>query len=323
MGARRCQSPRGVSAVRGSLSPAVVLELDSSDDRVAYADALTARGLTVLAGEREDAIVVRRDERAITVSWSARYPAERLSPTIAASDLATFVRLAADKHTSDEALRASGRERATLLREVHHRVNNNFQIVTSLLALHRDAEPHLVEAFEKARRRIFAMAAVHAHLYRLDTLASLDFASHLPDLVESIVHGESRRATLVDYDIEPVWLDLPTAVPLALIAHELVTNAVQHACAPAGGRITVGCASRDGRVVLSVGDEGPGVPADCDVASCCTVGARLVRALAKQLDATVEVRSSGGTTVTVTVAAPSTTAARAPAPHGPAAEGAP
>lgn len=195
---------------------------------------------------------------------------------------------------SEARIEAALREKEVLLREVHHRVKNNLQIVSSLLRLQANTEPGSAvrELLDDSRGRIRSMALIHEKLYQHDDFAKIDFADYLRGLlaVLSASHGSPAR---VDVDAESLWLGIDQAVPAGLIVNELVTNSWKHAFPDGrGGSIRVRLAAEGSRHVrLEVADDGVGLGADVDPWRGSSLGLRLVRLLAEQLDA--ELRFSG------------------------------
>ena len=187
---------------------------------------------------------------------------ERLSASRALGEL--DARLLATTHDALDEQRKAASEREVLLREIYHRVKNNLQIVQSLLRLgSRDLTREQREPFENAVRRIGAMARIHTLLYNSPDLASIDFKDYLNELVrearDSFAAEERGIATTLEAASMRVPLD--TAVPLAFIAVEILTNAFRHAF-PSGreGMITVSCDREGDHGVLIIADNGVGVP---------------------------------------------------------------
>jgi two-component sensor histidine kinase len=225
-----------------------------------------------------------------------RVSAERLAASRALSDL--DARLLA---TTQEALaeqRKSSSEREVLLREIYHRVKNNLQIVQSLLRLgSRDLGPEQRDAFESAIRRIGAMARVHTLLYNSADLASIDLREYLEGLAKEVADafGAHERGirTVVEADRMPVPLD--TAVPLAFIAVEVLTNAFKHAFPPGrGGTIKVEARQRGDRGALVISDDGVGMkPAS---GARRPLGLTIVSKLIQQIDGVLEKPEEGRST---------------------------
>jgi two-component sensor histidine kinase len=206
--------------------------------------------------------------------------------------------------TSQEALaeqQKAASEREVLLREIYHRVKNNLQIVQSLLRLgSRDLSREQREPFENAVRRIGAMARVHTLLYNSPDLASIDFRDYLDELIRELSEGFGAG----DRDIESVLeadsmrMPLDTAVPLAFIAVEILTNAFKHAFPPGrSGRIKVQVHRENGEAVLQIEDDGVGLYADA--ATKRKLGLTIVRKLVQQIGGKLEEPPPGSSTFVI------------------------
>ena len=203
-------------------------------------------------------------------------------------------------------LHASLEEKDALLKEVHHRVKNNLQLVSSLLNLQaaRIADPAVVELFADCRNRVRSMVMVHENLYRAGTFARISMAMHIETLCAHLttVHGLRGRNIELTTAIDDVDLDLDRAISIGLITNELVSNAVKYAF-PEGRAGRVGIALRHlgaRRCALEVNDDGIGLPADLDAATADSLGLQLVHDLADQLHGEMTVSRTGGTAFTVT-----------------------
>lgn len=203
------------------------------------------------------------------------------------------------RRQAEEKLKSSLAEKEVLLKEVHHRVKNNMQIISSLLQLQsgylRDPADQMI--FRECQTRLQTMAMVHERLYRSGDFARIEFSEHLQELC-ALVHqaqiAEGRRYAL-KLDAEPVAVSLDAAIPLGLIAVELLTNVFKHAFpGRTDGLARVILRPVDGGLTLTVADNGVGLPDDFDLSKGRTLGLRLIRALAKQLRAEIEVSSEGG-----------------------------
>ncbi|MBC7170872.1 MAG: PAS domain S-box protein, partial [Polyangiaceae bacterium] len=188
----------------------------------------------------------------------------------------------------EDQLRASVTEKEVLLREIHHRVKNNLQVISSILRLQaaQAESPELRDKFEDAQARIHAMALIHDRLYQSQNLASIDFGAHLRDLSSMLVRffGRAEQAVRLELALEPVRLELDTAIPLGLVANELITNALKHAFQGRGeGTVSVALASGESELTLTVADNGVGFPAGFSLESGKSLGMRLVTSLAHQL----------------------------------------
>ncbi|MBL8968582.1 MAG: PAS domain-containing protein [Spirochaetaceae bacterium] len=186
----------------------------------------------------------------------------------------------------DEQIRASLREKEILLKEIHHRVKNNMQVISSLIQLQsytleseRDRE-----LLAETQSRIRAMAQLHELLYRSPDLASIDAAEYLRSVVEELALGHDAPG--LRFAAEPIRLGLDEAVPLGLIANELLLNAIKYAY-PEGtrGPIEAKLSRKGGDLVLRVSDEGRGLKPGADPATSASMGFTIVRSLAAQLRA--------------------------------------
>ena len=210
---------------------------------------------------------------------------------------------------AESALRRSLREKDVLLREVHHRVKNNLQVVSSLLHAEQQAvsDPDARRRFEVSQQRIRSMAAIHEQLYRTDDLSRVDFAAYLDDLAGHLPQAHDGTRHRLRVDAVPVQLPLSTALPAGIIVNELVANAFEHAF-PEGqtGTVTVQVRTGDTAATLTVCDDGVGDPGwlasanGSDAPPEASIGRRLVRGLIRQLRGTLNVTTDGGTCVSVT-----------------------
>jgi PAS domain S-box-containing protein len=196
-------------------------------------------------------------------------------------------------------------EREVLLRELHHRVKNNLQLISSILNLqarflHGDAKA----LFEEGQTRVHAIALVHEKLCASESMTDVDLVAYARDLATIIRHalGDTSRIDLV-VEGSSTQVAADQAVPCGLLINELVTNAFKHAF-PHGraGTIVVGVTPLpDKRIKLFVKDNGVGLPELVDTLLPSTLGLDLVATLARQLDASLEIMRMGGTTVVLTL----------------------
>ena len=215
-----------------------------------------------------------------------------------------FVDIAA-RLAAEEAMQASLREKEVLLREVHHRVKNNLQIVSSLLNLQSRhlTDPAMLKVFADTRDRVRAMAAVHERLYESGNFAKIDFAAHLESLARMLMRAHSPAGAAIRpvLRLDPLTVDLNTAVPLSLIANELLTNALKYAFGERrGGMLTISLKAGGPHHELCIDDDGPGFSAGINPATSRTLGLRLVRDLSRQIRGELEIDSTtSGTHTTV------------------------
>jgi len=176
-------------------------------------------------------------------------------------------------------------ERAVLLQEIHHRVKNNLQIISSLLAMQADAvvTPDARMALANSAQRVRSMALIHQQLYVSDNLAHIDVVAYLQALIQGL-QGAIGDACSVAVEADPLDLPLAKAVPFGLLVNELLTNAFKHGRSADGAcRVTVALRVADGRVTLSVTDSGPGLPEDFAHRRRNSLGLSIADTLARQL----------------------------------------
>jgi PAS domain S-box-containing protein len=201
----------------------------------------------------------------------------------------------------EERIRLALKEKDILLNEIHHRVKNNLQIVCSLLGLQsaRIADPITQDLLRGSQNRVRSMALIHQTLYGSKDFARVDFARFidtlLPVLTES--YGVDADRISVRVDVEPVRLPIDVAVPCGLIVNELIANAFKHAFRTgARGEIRVALTQLLGNeALLSVSDNGIGLPDDADTAKTDTIGLQLVGLLAGQIDGVISIHRSDPT----------------------------
>ncbi len=204
-------------------------------------------------------------------------------------------------------IQASLREKDILLKEIHHRVKNNLQIVSSLLYLQsrRIDDENVVTLFEESQQRILAMALIHEKLYSSDDLAHIDFSKYVKRLVREM--GDLFQAKYGEIkclvDIEPDFvLDIDYAIPCGLIVNELVSNAYKHAFKnSSGGSIHI-CMDKNnlGKTELTVMDDGVGFPAGFDLSDSSNMGLQIVSVLVRQLKGEIDVVSENGAKIHIT-----------------------
>jgi PAS domain S-box-containing protein len=206
-----------------------------------------------------------------------------------------------DRKLSRERLEASLAEKEILLREIHHRINNNMQLITSLLSLssRRISDTSLRDLLEGISRRIVSMALVHEQFYDSPDMARIDFVIYLHQLADGIGGdlGRSSGKVSIVAEQDAVLLSLEQAIPAGLAADELMTNAMKHAY-PAGsppGEVRMSLRRVGDAIELSVRDRGIGLPAAFVADKAESLGMILIHILAEQLRGRIDFRSHGGT----------------------------
>ncbi len=204
-----------------------------------------------------------------------------------------FLRDISERERAKHELQRSLQEKELLLKEVHHRVKNNLQIISSLLNLQRGriSEKDSTDVLRESQCRIQAMALLHELLYRKGDLSQVSFGSYLQELSDQLLRsfGMSRRVSL-RLKTENVTLDIDKAVPCGLIVNELITNSLQHAFpGERSGVLTIQFSSSiSGECILEVMDNGVGLSKDIDRSSRDSLGMRLIQSLVRQIDGKLE-----------------------------------
>jgi two-component sensor histidine kinase/integral membrane sensor domain MASE1 len=208
---------------------------------------------------------------------------------------------------SNAELAAALKAKEILLRELHHRVKNNLQVIASLFSLQARYLPDArsKEIFEESRNRVFSIALAHEKLYRSKDLGRIDFSEYARNLIGHLhsMFGTGSGVDLVT-EIHEMTLPVETAIPCGLVINELVSNAFKHAF-PAGRRGAIRVVLREldsARWMMAVEDDGVGLPAGIALGKADSLGLDLVSILAAQIGAEVELRREGGTSFRMTFA---------------------
>ncbi len=202
---------------------------------------------------------------------------------------------------AEEQIKSSLKEKEVLLKEIHHRVKNNLQIICSLLSLQAKEivdDPKAGQTFKESQDRVKAMALIHERLYQSPDLAKIDFAGYVRSLTGNLLRSYRVNANAIrlNLEVDSVPMNLDVAIPCGLIINELVSNAFKYAF-PGGesGEITVRFAEEGGQALrLTVRDTGVGVPENANPEKSESLGLKLVRSLTEQLGGSVGFRNQNG-----------------------------
>ncbi len=194
-------------------------------------------------------------------------------------------------------------EKNILLREIHHRVKNNLQVISSLLKLQSGyiKDDRAVQAIAEGRSRVQSMALLHQNLYKEDNLTGVNMNEYFENLIQNLfdTYTISPEKITLQKNIEPLVLDVDTVVPLGLITNELISNALKHAFPGAAtGHLNVSLFEDDGTLVLKVQDDGIGRSSDPEQEG---FGTKLIQSLSQKLEASITTRSVQGTEVTLRI----------------------
>lgn len=226
--------------------------------------------------------------------------------------MARVIRDETEREQAEAKIRASLEEKEELLKEVHHRVKNNLQVIISLLNLQarQIEEKHVLALFEEVRNRVLAISAIHELLYRGESFAQIRPSHYARQLAQDLVrfYGVEDRVTLEILGEDPT-LELERAVPYAMLLNELVSNACKHAFPPPlKGNIRIAIGSAGDLIEVIVSDTGKGLPPGFDYQQTSSLGLSLVHGLVRQLGGTLEIQSQEGTSIRIQFPAPGTDA---------------
>ncbi|OGC10416.1 hypothetical protein A2V82_09105 [candidate division KSB1 bacterium RBG_16_48_16] len=219
-----------------------------------------------------------------------------------------------DVKKAEAQIKASLKEKEILLKEIHHRVKNNMQIISSLLNLQSSfiRDEHVLNIFKASQHRVKTMALVHEKLYQTKNFTQIDFKDYLESLSNYLMSSYSTVAEKVQLqmDIQNISLDINTAIPCGMIVNELISNALEHAFHNGScGQIKVsfsrsndpdGTKQEQARCVLTIEDDGCGLSQDFDINKISSLGLQLVTTLTEQLSGKMEIVSEKGTQFKIT-----------------------
>jgi len=220
----------------------------------------------------------------------------------------TFTQVMQDitaRKEQDDQLRRSLEEKSLLVREIHHRVKNNLQMIIGLLGLESShtADQRVAAAFEETESRVRAVAHIHEQLYASDDLSMVEVGSYLAALSRELIaiNGGMSDAIQLRVDVGEMRMHIERAVPVGLIANELILNSLKHGLRSGGDlRLSLTAAGQDNtQARLVVEDSGPGFPAGLDLTQAKTMGYQLIHLLVRQLRARLDIGPGPGARITV------------------------
>jgi two-component sensor histidine kinase len=213
----------------------------------------------------------------------------------------------------EEQLNASLKEKEVLLKEIHHRVKNNMQVISSLLNLQsgRIKNQEILEMFKESQDRIRSMSLIHERLYQSADLAKIDFSHYIQNLAKHLFQSYriDPEAVVLKTNVKDVSLDINKAIPCGLIINELVSNSLKYAFPQVTGTdekiakkgaIDIQLMTDDGKVTLLVKDNGVGLPIDLDIETADSFGLQLVTTLVAQLNGKIDIKRKPGAIFKIT-----------------------
>jgi len=205
----------------------------------------------------------------------------------------------------DEEMRNSIHEKEILLQEVHHRVKNNLQIISSILNLQSSYvdDENTLSILRESQNRIKSMSFIHESLYQTKDFSGIEFSDYILSLAQNLIHSYSVGIgdIKLNTDFEKIFLSLDQAITCGLIANEIISNSIKYAFEeekPA--ELTISVKMKKEMVEIKIGDNGKGLPDDFDLENSESLGLQLVYTLADQLDATIDVNAKKGTKYLIT-----------------------
>jgi PAS domain S-box-containing protein len=206
---------------------------------------------------------------------------------------------------SEEQVRVSLLEKEVLLKEIHHRVKNNMQVVSSLLSLQASAihDPKILAPLKEIQNRVKVMGQIHERFYQSENLSKINFPEYVQGLIQDVINSYSPVSlqTELDLEIADIGLGIDTVIPCGLILHELVSNVIKHAFPNPGShririKFTADCVHQG---VLTVADNGVGLPESIEPNDTESLGLQIVSALTMKLQGTLECDRHNGTTFNI------------------------
>ncbi len=215
-----------------------------------------------------------------------------------------------ERKQTEETLKASLEEKELLLKEVHHRVKNNLQVISSLfnLSAHTVADPGALAVLAESQNRIGSMALIHGKLYQSENLSNVDFAEYIRDLVYHLLasYNADPGRIQTEIDVNNIALNLDAAIPCGLLLNELISNALKHGFPDSrSGHLRVNFISAPNRyLLLRVADDGVGLPPNFEPEKCTSLGISLIISLTQQLRGSLEMYNDPGATFEITFPQP-------------------
>ena len=265
--------------------------------------------IQIIVGVFQHGHDVRRDDRVTAVDGTDRWLSSTFTPLKDDSGLVTAVMCVSyditDRKVMENQVAASLREKEFLLKEIHHRVKNNLQVISSLLSMQADkaTDQNVIDSLTDSQNRVKSIALVHEKLYQSKSLDQIEYGDYLNKIVNHLFDTYnvplSRIACIVH--AENIFVDINQAVPCSLIINEMLTNSLKYAFPDgAKGEIAIDFTTDGKNYMLRYHDNGTGIPEEISFERTESLGMKLIYGLTQQLNGTVELRRGEGTTFVVT-----------------------
>lgn len=205
-------------------------------------------------------------------------------------------------NAQNQTIQKSLEEREILLQEIHHRVKNNLQVISSLLGLQSRSidDPNALEAISESRNRVRSMALIHQNLYQDAQLTSVSLPGYIEQLSQSLLDSYQIEASQIKLrqEVDDIALDVDILIPLGLILNELISNALKHAFGERQhGQIDISIVEVEEGIRVEIADDGAGLPADFEQQSSQSLGFKLIRAFVRKMNASLDIKGESGTKV--------------------------
>ncbi len=226
--------------------------------------------------------------------------------------LIATIRDISDRKKAEEALRESLNEKILLIKEIHHRVKNNMQVISSLLNMQADKleEPRANQALRDAIGRIHSMASIHERVYSTESFSRVDMAAYIDELSKDLVmlHSGDSGHVRINHAAKPVFMGINRAIPCGLLINEILTNSIKHGCSESEScDIDLSIEESDGWITLVIADNGPGMkPELFNAEQKTSMGMQIIEALARQISAELTLAVERGTRFTLRMPAEDT-----------------
>lgn len=222
--------------------------------------------------------------------------------------LVLFIRNITDRKISEEKIKQSLSEKEVLLKEVHHRVKNNLQIISSILNLQSStiSDQNTLDPLRNSQDRIRSMSLIHELLYQTKDFSTIKFSEYIKSIATNLFHSYNQNKNIsLEQDLDDIHLDLDIAIPCGLIVNELITNSLKYAFIKEDkGEIRIKLKQEEGQVLLSICDNGKGFPKEIDFRETTSLGMQLVISLVDQVDGEITLNDELGTRYDISFKAP-------------------
>jgi two-component system sensor kinase len=206
-----------------------------------------------------------------------------------------------ERKKAEEKIKSSLKEKEIILKEIHHRVKNNLQVISSIFYLQGEKvnDPRLHEIINECKNRVRSMAIIHENFYQSDDLTRIDFGQYLKNLINNLMisYGIENDRIDIDLRVSDTFLSIDVAIPCGLLVNEIISNAIKHAFpGDVSGNITIEMFSPNSHdFTLRIKDNGIGIPDNIDISNTGTLGMELITTLTSQLEGSIELNKSQGT----------------------------